>query len=340
MTLKDIAKRANVSISTVSRIINSEDDSFARKEIRDKVWEIIRETEYVPNQTAIDLKHNKNKCISKDQISLACILGRTKSLDDNPFFAQVARAVEQKALNLGYVVTLSYSILDISNTVLLQKIESVKTHGAIVIGRFDMKTLKFLKDHYKNLVYVGRNVIDSDIDQVICDGYEATKTALNYLVQCGHKRIGYIGETTNEARYRAYQNMIIEKNLDNDHGLVCSCLQNKVGDYRGIDTLVTKANPLPTAVFCATDVAAITAIERFSSAGIKIPQDISVVGMDDIDLAGHSSPMLTTVGMPKSELGNMAVQTLINRIHKNHKLPMKIFLPYQLYIRESVMKIK
>lgn len=339
MTLKDIAKRAGVSISTVSRIINSEDDSFARKEIRDKVWEIIRETEYVPNQTAIDLKHNKNRGNAKNQLTLTCILGRTKNLEDNPFFAQVARAVEQKALSLGYVVSLSYSILDINNTELLKKIESIKTDGAIVIGRFDIGTLKFLKEHYKNIVYVGRNIIDTDIDQVICDGYEATRTALNYLIQCGHKRIGYIGETINEARFRAYQSILAEEKLDNDSNLVCSCYQNGVGDWSGVDVLLQKATPKPTAVFCATDIAAVSTIQQFTKAGIKIPQDISIVSMDDIELAGYISPMLTTISMPKSELGGIAVQTLTNRINKVHKLPMRIFLPYKLSIRESVVKI-
>ncbi len=338
MTLKDIAQRAGVSISTVSRIINSEDDSFARKEVRDKVWEIIRETEYVPNQAAIDLKTHKNKCNNKDQITIACILGRTKNLEDNPFFAQVARSVEQKALSLGHVVSLSYSILDINNMQLSKKIESIKTDGAIVIGRFDIRTLKFLKEHYKNLVYVGRNVIDTDIDQVICDGYEATRTALHYLIQCGHKRIGYIGETINETRYKAYQSMIAEHKLDNDSNLVCSCYQNGIGDCKGVEVLLQNANPLPTAVFCATDIAAVAAMQRFTVAGIKIPQDISVVSMDDIELAGYISPMLTTISMPKSELGSIAVQTLTNRISKKHKLPMKIFLPYKLSIRESVGK--
>ncbi|WP_033166290.1 LacI family DNA-binding transcriptional regulator [Clostridium sp. KNHs205] len=337
MTLKEIAKRAGVSVSTVSRIINSEDGNFARKEIRDKVWEIIRETEYVPNQTAIELKQNKNSKV-KVPLTITCILGRTRNLEDNPFFAQVARAVEQKALSLGYVVSLSYSVLDITNLDLLKKIESVKTDGAIVIGRFEMGTIKFLKSHYKNIVYVGRNVIDADLDQVICDGYEATREALNYLIQCGHKRIGYIGETVNEARYNAYINIASKKKLEYDNSIVCSCPQNGAGGYQGADMLLKKAKPLPTAVFCATDVTAIAAIRRFTEAGIKIPDDISVIGMDDIELAGYVSPMLTTIGMPKSELGNIAVQTLVNRINKNHKLPMKIFLPYKLAIRESVAK--
>jgi DNA-binding LacI/PurR family transcriptional regulator len=338
MTLKEIAKRANVSISTVSRIINTPDGNFARKEIRDKVWEIIRDTGYVPNQSAIELKQNKTKKDISGPITIACILGRTKTLEDNPFFAQVARAVEQKALNLGYVVAMSYSILDIANLELLKKIESVKTDGAIVIGRFDTSTLKFLKNHYKNIVYVGRNLVDAELDQIICDGYEATKEALNYLIQFGHKRIGYIGETVNENRYKAYLDTLHEKKLDNDSSLICSCPQTGAGGYQGADTMLHKAKPLPTAVFCATDVAAIGAIRRFSEAGVKIPKDISIVGMDDIELAGYVSPMLTTVGMPKAELGNMAVHILVSRLNKNHKLPMKLYLPFKLAIRESVAK--
>ncbi|MGB8453733.1 MAG: LacI family DNA-binding transcriptional regulator [Anaerocolumna sp.] len=338
MTLKEIAKRANVSVSTVSRIINSPDGNFARKEIRDKVWGIIRETEYVPNQSAIELKQNKTKKDSRGSIAFTCILGRTKNQEDNPFFAQVARAVEQKALSLGCVVSLSYSFLDIADRELLKKINSVKTDGAIVIGRFDISAIKFLKDHYKYIVYVGRNVIDSELDQIICDGYEATREALNYLIRFGHRRIGYIGETVNEIRYKAYLNTVNEKNLDSDSDLVCSCSQNGAGGYQGADVLFRNTKPLPTAVFCATDVAAIGAIRRFTEAGIKIPKDISVVGMDDIELAGYVSPMLTTVGIPKSEMGNIAVQTLVSRINKNHKLPMKIFLPFKLTIRESVAK--
>lgn len=338
MTLKEIAIRAGVSVSTVSRIINSEDDSFARKEIREKVWQIIRETEYVPNQTAIELKQNKSRNNRKEPNTITCILGRTKNLEDNPFFAQVARAIEQKALKMGYVVSLFYSVLDLTNLDLIEKIDSVKSRGAVVIGRFEMDAINFLKSHYKNIVYVGRNVIDADLDQVICDGYEATKEALNYLIQCGHKRIGYIGETVNETRYSAYLNVVARKKLEFDRNLVCSCPQNGIGGYQGADILLKKAFPLPTAVFCATDVAAIAAIRRFTEAGIRIPEDISVVGMDDIELAGYVSPMLTTIGMPKTELGNIAVQTLINRINKNHKLPMKIFLPYKLAVRESVAK--
>jgi DNA-binding LacI/PurR family transcriptional regulator len=261
-------------------------------------------------------------------------------LDDNPFFAQVARAVEQKALSRGYRVSMPYSIFDIGDKTLQDQIETVKLDGAVVLGRFDGNTCKFFEKHYKNIVYVGRNLIDAGWDQVICDGYEASRTALSHLLEYGHRRIGYIGETERENRYRAFVDMVREHGLDGDRALVSSSPQDGAGGYMGAKALLRAAKPWPTAVFCATDVSAIAAIKCFTEAGIKVPKQLSVVSIDDIELAQYVSPMLTTVSIPKVELGSVAVSTLIDRIHKVHKMPMKIFLPHRLMIRESTAPLK
>lgn len=336
MTLKEIAKRADVSISTVSRIMNSLDDSFASKEVRDRVWAIIKETGYVPNQSARELKRNKNSTLSKNTGTLTCILGRNKNMEDNPFFAQVARAVEQQALSRGYSISISYSVFDINNRDLISLVESSKTDGAIVLGRFSDEAMRFLELHYKNLVYVGRNVIDSAWNQIICDGYEATQTALEYLISRGHQRIGYIGEIENEIRYNAYVDTMHKHGLEFDTNLIIVSQHNGVGGYQGADEMLKKAKLLPTAVFCATDVSAIAAMRRFVEAGIKIPQQLSIISIDNIELSGFVSPMLTTVEMPIIEMGNMAVDTLINHINKCYKLPIRIYFPNRLIIRESV----
>ena len=339
MTLKEIAERAGVSVSTVSRIINSPDDTFARKPLRDKVWEIVRETGYTPNQSARALKRSTEEHPARPR-TVTCILGRTKAFDDNPFFAQVARAVEQQALSMGCSVASSYSVLDIGDRSLLRDVESVKGDGAIVLGRFNSSTHRFFEKHYKNIVYVGRNIIDADWDQVICDGYEAGKTALKHLVENGHRRIGYIGETKDEIRYRAYIDAVREYGLDSDKALVASFPQDSAGGYRGADYLLQAEVPRPTAVFCATDISAVAAIKRFSEAGISIPRQLSVIGMDDIEIAQYVTPMLTTVSIPKIEMGKVALCTLMDRINKAHQLPMKIFLPHKLLIRESTAKLE
>lgn len=339
MTLKEVAAQAGVSVSTVSRIINSPDDSFARKEIRDRVWSIIKETGYTPNLSARELKRGKMKVQEASDGALACILGRTKTLDDNPFFAQLARVIEQQAMEQGYPVRLSYSVFDMKPNAMPEKIGPVKADGAVVLGRVSGNCMDFLEKHYRSLVYVGRNIVSADCDQVICDGYEATQIAMKHLISCGHRRIGYIGEISNEVRYQAYLDTLREHGLDCSPGLVSDCPQNGTGGYQGADHLLGTANPFPTAVFCATDIAAIAALRRFAEAKIKVPEQLSIISMDNIELSGYVSPMLTTVGMPIVEMGNVAVQTLIDRIHKRHKLPMKIFLPNKLAIRESVANL-
>lgn len=340
MTLKQIAAIAGVSISTVSRILNSPDNSFASKEVRDRVWKIAKETGYVPNQSARELKLGKhNRSRNSAPPSIACILGRTKLLDDDPFFAQISRAIEQQALDLGYAIHLSYSLFDIETDALLQRIESSQTDGAIILGRFSSDNMKFLEKYYKNLVYVGRNVITANCDQVICDGYEATETAIAHLINCGHKRIGYIGETTNEVRYKAYCDTLRKYGLEYSEQLVSNCPQNGPGGYKGAEQLLMRNSQLPTAIFCANDIAAIAALRRFTEAKIKVPEQLSIISMDNIELSGYVSPMLTTVSMPIVEMGNWAVQLLIDRINKRHQLPAKVLLPNRLIIRESVANL-
>ena len=335
MTLKEIAELAGVSTSTVSRIINSSDDSFARKSVRDRVWKIIHETGYVPNQSARELKQGRREEAVARCTTLACILGRTRDLEDNPFFAQTARAIEQQALEKGCTVSAYHSVFDLQQAPQGRSPNIPRADGAIVLGRLGTPTRALLERHYRNLVYVGRNVIDSQWDQVVCDGYEAARTALLHLIGLGHKRIAYIGDTEDEIRYRAYTDTLLAHGLEADPALTASVSQDGPGGYAGADLLLRAASPLPTAAFCATDITAIAAIKRFAEAGIRIPAQLSVIGIDDIEVAQYVSPVLTTVSIPKVEMGRMAVRTLLDRINREHRLPMQIFLPHKLLIRES-----
>jgi DNA-binding LacI/PurR family transcriptional regulator len=333
-TLKDIAQQAGVSVSTVSRIINSPNDNFARKETRDRVWAIIADTGYTPNQSARNLRLHTKPSGMQGQQTLTGILGRTRNLDDNPFFASVIRAVEQQALSLGYTLTVCYSVFDIGNPQLIQKIETVKTDGAIIVGRLHAKTYRFFEQHYKHKVYIGRNAIDANWDQRICDGYQATRTAMDHLLDLGHTRIAYLGETVRENRYLAFRNSLEERGVPLDERLIVISSQDGRGGYTGAERLL-QCDELPTAVFCASDSAAIAAIRRFSEAGIQIPSELSVIGMDDIELAQYVSPRLTTVHMPTVEMGTVAVRTLVDRVDGLHSIHRKILLPHRLVVRES-----
>jgi DNA-binding LacI/PurR family transcriptional regulator len=178
--------------------------------------------------------------------------------------------------------------------------------------------------------------MDSDIDQVISDGYAAAEAAIRYLYSLGHRRIGYIGETDEEVRYDSYRDTLRDLGLTYDASLVCSCPLEKKGGFEGASRMLANAKKKPTAVFCANDITAIAVIQCFMQAGLKVPEDISVMGIDNIDVAQYMNPMLTTVEVPKMELGKNAVRLLIDRIENGKTIPMTIKLPYRLIVRESV----
>ncbi|MDR1471346.1 MAG: LacI family transcriptional regulator [Synergistaceae bacterium] len=338
MTLKEIAALSGVHSSTVSRILNSPDDSFASREVREKVWKIVRETGYVPNHNAQSLRKRGTREVPGGNGLIDCILGRTKNMEDNPFFSGAARAVAAQALSLGYSVQVFYSALEPETHPLA--IKSARQLGAVVLGRFENEAVeRILESQYKNIVYLGRNPINAAWDQIICDGYMATQTALEHLISCGHTRIAYIGERKHEVRYKAYMDMAAKDRLEKDSSLIVDCPQNGAGGFQGAERLLKQAKLLPTAIFCATDVVAIAVMSKLLEVGIRVPEQVSVIGMDNIDLAGYVSPMLTTVEIPMIEMANVAVQTLISRIKKLHRIPLKITLPCKLVIRRSVASI-
>lgn len=336
MTMKDIAALAGVSVSTVSRVINSVDNSFGSEEVRNRVWEAIRQTGYVPDTVARSLRKKTGKASKPISKTLTLVFGRSKEPSDNPFFSQVARAAEQQALQLGYVVTSTYSIFDIHDQHTLRNVTNNLVAGAIVLGRFDSATRKFFERHYKkNIVYVGLNAVEAEWDQVICDGYDIAQTVMKYLFQLGHVQIGYIGETLKEVRYLGYKEILEQNKLEPNSAHICDSPQTGAGGYAGANKLLTNGATLPSAVFCANDICAIGAMRRFTEAGLRIPEDLTVVSIDNVELAQYVSPMLTTVDVPKFELGSEAVKLLVDRLEKGHRLPIKMVLPHNLLIRES-----
>jgi DNA-binding LacI/PurR family transcriptional regulator len=159
---------------------------------------------------------------------------------------------------------------------------------------------------------------------------------MTLLKKHGHKSIAYFGETKNEIRFLAYCEFM---KRDASAGFSMQSFNvphTAEGGYSAADQLLKLKETLPTAVFCASDSIAIAAMRRFRESRIKIPEEISIIGMDNIELSAYVSPMLTTIEMPAIEMGNVAVSVLLDRINKGHRLPMKIILPSRLIERESV----
>lgn len=337
MTLKDIANEAGVSVSTVSRVINNTDSKAASQEVRERIWEIVRRTGYIPNHSAQNLKLGKGDAIASSH-SLTCLFSRTPSAPDNPFFSTIAKSVETEAYRHNYFLKSSFTTFDINNPESYQMLQD-STNGVVVLGRSEKTTLKFLKQYCHNVIHTGLNPLppEAKYDQIICDGYEATTCALNHLKSLGHQHIGYVGETELENRYKAYRDFITRHSLPFDKSYVASVPLTSAGGYDGA-LMLLQNQPNLTAIFCGDDIAAIGVLRAIKDFGMKVPDDLSVISIDDINTAQYLSPMLTTIHVPMEEMGRLAAKILIDRINGGHILPMQIKLPFYLAKRESCAK--
>lgn len=336
MTLKDIAKEAGVSVSTVSRVINNTGSKAASQEVRERIWEIVRRTGYIPNYSAQNLKLGKTEA-SISSHSLTCLFARTPSAPNNPFFATIAKSVETEAYKYNYFLKSSFSSFDINN-IESYRILQASTNGVVILGRCDKTTLKFIRQYCHNVIYTGLNPLDAKYDQILCDGYAATTTAMDYLFQLGHRHIGYVGETDCENRYEGYRDFLQKHQLSFDSSYVASVPLTSSDGYDGTLKLLKK-QPKLTAIFCGDDITAIGVLRAIHDFGLRVPEDISIISIDDIDTAQFLAPMLTTIHVPMEEMGKLSAKMLIDRINGGHTLPMKINLPFYLAKRESCASV-
>lgn len=335
MKLKDIAQEAGVSISTVSRVLNDKHTNAASKEVQERIWAVVRKYGYVPNASARNLrKKNKDNASPRKNGNIACLFARTNAFTDI-FFSSLARSIEQEVFKRGYIIKYSFSAFDIDNTSTLSMIEDNQVDGVVVLGRGDKKLFQFLKKHFRCVAYTGLNPVDANYDQIICDAYGAGCCAMEHLLSLGHTHVGYIGDMENENIYRAYSDSLSKHNILAPNRMVhkVKSLSSESG-YLGAQTLFSK-NPDLTALFCGNDITAIGAMKAAKEAKIKIPHDLSLISIDDIETVQYLSPMLTTVHVPVDEMGQMVAKILIDRIEGEHTIPLKLYLPFYLAVRES-----
>ncbi|MCR1899404.1 LacI family transcriptional regulator [Irregularibacter muris] len=337
-TLKDIAKEVGVSVSTVSRVLNMKYSNAASKETQDRIWEVVRKTNYKPNIYARCLKKGADLDMpSKGPKSIYCIYARSSAPTENPFFSEVAHSIEYECYQNNCFVKYLFLGYDLSNPQISKQISDIKADGIVIIGRYDEKLLEsFLKNH-KHVVYTGLNKIDTKYDQIICDGYEAACMAVDYLYGLGHRKIAYIGEEENETRFLGYKDSLHRLGLSYNKEIVTNIRQSFDGGYMGAKKLINRSNNF-SAVFCANDITATGALRAFKECALKIPEDISIISVDDIEMSQYTSPMLTTVHIPTDELGKVATRILFERIANGPHLPLKIMLPFHLIKRESCGK--
>ncbi len=186
----------------------------------------------------------------------------------------------------------------------------------------------------KKIIYAGLNNIDSEFDQITCNAYLASKTAVSYLAELGHTHIAYLGERKNEIRYRGYLDAISQLALPLNRERIIDIHLSAEDGYRAAAKLLSSTRDV-TALFCANDLTAIGAMKAAKESGCRIPEELSVIGIDDIETCQYTTPMLTTIHIPMEDMGIMTAKILIDRIETGKRIPMKVELPFRLIRRGS-----
>ena len=323
-TIRDVSKIAGVSVATVSRTISKPDKVSAKT--REIVETAIRETNYKPDILARNFRTRKSSTVMVLVPDIA-----------NPFFSRVIRGIEQMAQSLGYAVLLGDTQGQRSREITYANM--VRTSQADGIIQLD-NHLPFEDGNKISAPFV--NACDcirgADIPTIELDNAAAAETMTDYLISLGHKNIGIISgplsSTITEDRLRGYKKSLKKAGIEYIAENII------VGDYSihsvamATRDLMSSAQP-PSAIFSMNDEMAIGAIRQVKNMGLKVPQDISITGFDDISFAEYCDPPLTTISQPAEEFGSKAMSTLYDIINQNELVQKNIFLDFELVIRES-----
>ena len=330
-TMRDVAEQANVSVTTVSHVING--TRFVSEELRKRVLEAMKRLDYRPNILARGLRVGKTNTI-----------GLIVPDNSNPFFAEVSRVVEDVGFDSGYSVILCNSDGNLDKELTyIDVLVAKQVDGIIFIASSSQSEhLRLLIDEKIPLVVADREMPDLDVDLVLVDnsrgGYEATK----YLLELGHRRIGCISGpseiTPSAERIKGYRQAVSEFDVPFDENLIVRGDFQFEGGKRAMSQLLALPK-LPSAVFICNDVMAIGAMGSIHSAGLKMPEDISIVGFDDISQASATWPPLTTIAQPIEQMARIATELLIQRLSDSAGPERRrIVLEASLVIRGSCAK--
>lgn len=329
-TIRDVAKLAGVSAGTVSNVLNR--PFYVNTETREKVLQAIAELDFVPRQRSRQFRPGRVRSLG---VSLANL--------ENPFFVDVALGVEAAAWRLGVGVVLSDSGLDPEReNQSLDLLVQQRVQG-IIISPVDERSssLQMLRDRGVPTVFVDRvGEHAGDAWSVVVDDELGGRLAAGHLLQRGHRRLMFIGHPKRSQKVRTRLRGAQE--VVQDGGAHLEVLDAgswtvQAGRDAGAVIADRAAERRPTAVLCANDTVAIGVMQALVRAGLRIPEDIAVVGYDNIDWAEASIPPLTTVHQPRHQLAETAVQMLMQllegdaeRVRSNH-----VVLQPELVVRET-----
>lgn len=328
MKIRDIAKETGVSTATVSHVINN--TRFVSEETRQKVLKVIERSGYTPNAHARNLA-------SKNNHTFGLILSDIS----NPFFPDLVKSIQERAIELGYDITMANTNYDPDRTVAsVQRMLEQRVSGvAVMTSEMDGALVKRLAAREIAVVFLDVGQVGQFVSNIVVNYEKGIRAGVEHLLELGHRRIAYISGPLRlksaQRRHLAFKRTMkkYESSLHTEPFFYEGDFKASGGRQAVEQMLQQKMRP--TAIVAANDLMAIGAMSELRKAGLRVPEDISVVGFDDILFAALTDPPLTTIGIPREEIGRAAVEALLHTAKNENKQGHEYKINPKLIVRES-----
>jgi len=335
-SIRDVAGLAGVSPATVSRILNNDPTYKTTPETRQNVLRAVAELDYKPL-----VKRRKKDASAADahRLSIGCVMVSTKGKYSDPYFLSILSGIEQELEKYGGHVTSIYTTQELLNEDTMSSLLSAKLDGLVLMCQVEEPLFELLHAHFPCIVGVDTGHVP--IDSVEYDHHRVSRMAVEYLYKKGHRQIGFIGgglwgsSLELSRRFRSYRETMRDLGLEIRPEWVIDCEWDDKTCMRLVDR-IARSGRMPTAFYAASDLMAMAALRALYIAGIRVPQDVAVMGMSNIEMSQYANPPLTTINVPTVEMGIAVARTLMGRIHGDTTLPKHILLPSALVERDSV----
>ncbi len=329
ITIKEIAKMANVSVTAVSFVLNNR--SGVSDATRKKVRKIIAETGFKPNLTSKKLLLNKS-------FNICIVINSFSSPFEDLFYFEVTRGILNRSIKYNYNITIAKP--SFSTNELPDIVYSRDTDGIIFMQDINKELMEKAASCGVPSVIVDSHSCNEKITSITPNYRKATYDATKYLVEHGHREIAIIASETVHDFYNqtleGFKDAMQECGITFCSDFFITSAYNEATAYKAAEKIL-KGNKIPTAFVCTVDSFAIGAMRCAKDLNFALPQDISFIGIDDILLSRYIEPKLTTIGIDKVKMGEMAMDILLSKI--KGKNPESVLLPMELIIRDSVYNL-
>ncbi len=326
-SIREVARVAGVSTATVSRVLND-----------DRTYKMTDETRRRVRSAAESLGYAIPRKDASGGIKIGCVLCVTKDKYEDPFYMSILSGIEEQLSQEGLSLTFLKTFMELEDEAVLANTLSTGITGVILMEALNDHIYGYLRPRVPYLV--GIDTQREEIDNIGYDHYRVSGMMTRHLIEKGHTRIAYTGgsgETGNircSKRFQGFSNTMAIHDLPVRPEWVMDCRWDEELCIEQVKQLVRQPDR-PTAIFAASDIVAMATLSALYSQKVRVPDEMAVIGLSDIDMAKYSNPPLTTIRIPTREIGMVAVKTLLARIQGDTSLPRGITLPGTLVVRDS-----